>query len=116
VKETLDICDNTSVSHFDANTGNIEPPVTNCTTGCSVGIEEDILSENEISIYPNPASTILNIEANVNYSMLLVDVMGNIIVDQKADTQLDVSHLKTGVYFIQFSGDKFSKILKFVKR
>lgn len=116
VKETLDICDNTSVSHFDANTGNIEPTVTNCATGCSVGVEEDVLSENEISIYPNPASTKLNIEADTNYKMLLVDVMGNVILDQKVESTLDVSNLKTGVYFIKFTGSDFSKTLKFVKK
>lgn len=116
VKETLDICDNTSVSHFDANTGNIEATVTNCVSGCSVGIEEDLLSKDEVSIYPNPATTMLNIDANTNYDMLLVDVMGNIILDQKVDNQLDVSHLKTGVYFIKFTGADFSKTLKFVKR
>jgi len=116
VKGTLDICDNTSVSHFDANTGNIEATVTNCTTGCSVGVEENVLSEKEISIYPNPVSTKLNIESDTNYKMLLVDVMGNVILDQKVVNTLDVSSLKTGVYFIKFTGSDFSKTLKFVKK
>jgi acyl-CoA synthetase (AMP-forming)/AMP-acid ligase II len=116
VKETLDICDNSGTSYFDVNTGNIDPTVTNCISGCNVGIEEDVLSGDEISIYPNPASTLLNIDANTNYKMLLVDVMGNIILDQKVDNLLDVSNLKTGVYFIKFTGTNFSKTLKFVKK
>lgn len=116
VKETLDICDNTSVSHFDVNTGNIEATVTNCISGCSVGVEESILSENEISIYPNPASTILNIEANASYQMMLVDVMGNVILDQKIKNTIDVSSLKTGVYFIKFTNTENTKTIKFVKK
>lgn len=116
VKETLDICDNTSVSHFDMNTGTIEPSVTNCTSGCSVGVDKDLLSENEISIFPNPVSIKLNIDASPNYNMILFDVMGNVILDQKVQNSIDVSSLKTGVYFIKFTGGDLSKTLKFVKR
>lgn len=116
VKETLDICDNTSVSYFDANTGNIEATVTNCVTGCSVGIEEDVLSEKEISIYPNPASTKLNIEADPNYNMKILDVMGNVVMEQKVQHSIDVSTLKTGVYFIKFIGPDKSKTIKLVKK
>lgn len=116
VKGTLDICDNTSVSHFDANTGNIEATVTNCATGCSVGIGEDLLSEKEISIYPNPASTKLNIEADPNYNMKILDVMGNVVLEQKVQHSIDVSTLKTGVYFMKFIGSDKSKTIKFVKK
>ncbi|PHR49586.1 MAG: hypothetical protein COA32_00210 [Fluviicola sp.] len=116
VKETLDICDNTSVSHFDANTGNIEPTVTNCTSGCSVGVDENIIANNEISIYPNPASTVLNIESNDDYQMMVVDVMGNIVLNQKVVEKIDVSHLKTGVYFIRFTGKADTKTMKFIKK
>ena len=116
VKGTLDICDNTSVSHFDANTGNIEPTVTNCTSGRSVGIDDNEIAINEISIYPNPASTVLNIEANQNYQMMVVDVMGNILFNQTVTDQIDVSQLKTGVYFVKFVGGTDSKTMKFIKR
>ena len=113
VKETLDICDNTSVSHFDANTGNIDATVTNCTSGCSVGVDENVIAKNEISIYPNPASTVLNIEANEGYQMMLLDVMGNIILNRKVIDKIDVSNLKTGVYFVKFIGDADTKTMKF---
>lgn len=116
VKGTLDICDNTSVSHFDANTGNIEATVTNCTSGCSVSLDDEILSENKISIYPNPASTVLNIDAHKDYQMVMVDVMGNVILNQKVKNSIDVSSLKTGVYFFKFISSGDSKTIKFVKK
>jgi hypothetical protein len=116
VKGTLDICDNTSTNHFDLNTGNIDGTVTNCASGCSVGIDETLFSENEILVYPNPVSTKLNIEANPSYKMTLYDVMGSVILEQKVEKSIDVSNLKTGVYFIKFSNLKNSKTIKFVKR
>lgn len=116
VKGTLDICDNTSVSHFDTNSGNIESTVTNCITGCSVGVDEYVVSGDDISIYPNPASTILNIDANTNYNMVMFDVMGNVLLKQKVKNSIDVSALKTGVYFLKFFNSKNSKTIKFVKK
>ena len=116
VKGTLDICDNTSVSHFDANTGNIEATVTNCASGCSVGLDKGVLSENEITIFPNPASTVLNIDAHEDYQMVMVDVMGNVILNQKVKKSIDISSLKTGVYFIKFISSGDSKNIKFIKK
>jgi hypothetical protein len=116
VKGTLDICDNSGQNHFDLNNGNIEVTVTNCASGCFVGVEENLLSEKEIYIYPNPASTLLNIEANESYQLMLVDVMGNVILNQKAEKSIDVSSLKTGVYFLKFTNSENTKTIKFVKK
>ncbi|MGO2295138.1 MAG: T9SS type A sorting domain-containing protein [Psychroflexus halocasei] len=72
-----------------------------------------------VSIYPNPANDILNIEAkNVKFTSIkvfsfqgqLVKVFNNL--DMKT---LDVSDLKKGLYYITLKSDRGDMIKKFIK-
>lgn len=72
-----------------------------------------------VSIYPNPANDILNIEAkNVKFTSIkvfsfqgqLVKVFNNL--DMKT---LDVSDLKKGLYYIALKSDRGDMIKKFIK-
>jgi YVTN family beta-propeller protein len=72
-----------------------------------------------ITIYPNPANTILNIHSQSgirNYELRIMDVMGNEVYHQSSNSQLsilnsqllsvDISSLSNGVYFYQLTTDK----------
>ena len=68
----------------------------------SVGTEEATVPE--ISVYPNPAQNVLNInlESNGNeYGLRIVDILGNVVYDEATITtgQIDISNLNSGVYF-----------------
>ncbi|MEX1192906.1 MAG: T9SS type A sorting domain-containing protein [Brumimicrobium sp.] len=115
VKGTLDICDNTSVSHFDFNSGNIEPSVTNCSSGCNVSVEENKI-ENTFEVYPNPVRNTLNIKTNLKGNIHIIDVMGNSIIEQDLEKDIDVSKLKSGVYFITLDGIDKTMTKKFIKK
>jgi len=76
------------------------------------GDSEDILNSS-ISIYPNPVSNLLNISIG-NYAMLkkfnfrLIDVMGNIIMNNQINDQhttIDISSITNGVYFVSLRSD-----------
>ena len=111
---TLDICDNTGTSIFDLNTGNVDATVTNCNSGCNVGLEEN--TEIEISLYPNPVSTKLNIDGIASGQVVITDVMGNEVHNSSFENQIDVSKLKTGVYFTTVFYNNNKQTLKFIKR
>ncbi|MDX1651192.1 MAG: T9SS type A sorting domain-containing protein [Brumimicrobium sp.] len=116
VKGTLDICDNTSVSHFDFNSGNIEPTVTNCSSGCSVGLSDNEITT-EFSVYPNPAEDLLHISGPGYSSIRIVDVTGKTVYEKLSPTdKIDVSKFKRGVYFITFRGEKELITRKFIKK
>ena len=69
----------------------------------------------EILIAPNPAHDQLNISgiASANLHIELFDLLGNSVASVKDHYQLDVSHLRTGTYFvvIQTEHGKFARKL-----
>jgi hypothetical protein len=68
-----------------------------------------------ISVYPNPASTILNVDFGLNIgrfnSLELFDISGRLvrkqsISNQLEQTQLDVSAISSGVYLLKVSSNR----------
>ncbi len=80
----------------------------------TTGINE-INTTNPFIIYPNPTSTILNIEVKEQAQISIVNVLGDVVLTQTINglSKIDVSSLKSGVYFIQDS--KSGKAIKFIK-
>ncbi len=79
----------------------------------TVGIDE--LNSTELSVYPNPASDIIDIEADVaNGSMQMIDLLGNIVMMAQFDQTLRLSmgEIKSGVYFIILESEGNSPIKK----
>lgn len=78
--------------------------------------------EYNISIYPNPASTTLNLSSTEvsDLELLILDMTGKVIKAEKMLDQtftFDVSDLASGIYMLRLvSIDGASKIVKFVKR
>jgi hypothetical protein len=84
--------------------------------GTSTGIHSSIYNQNsEITLYPNPVSSILNIEVKEQTQISIINMLGEVVKTETINgaSKLDVSHLNTGVYFIQDS--KSGKAIKFIK-
>jgi hypothetical protein len=69
---------------------------------------DELLSENDFTIYPNPASQIVNfklIEGNKISDYEVVDVQGRTVIAEKdinrAEVEIDVTKLSNGLYFIK---------------
>ncbi len=78
--------------------------------------------EYNISIYPNPASTTLNLSSTgtSDFELSILDITGKVIKTEKMLDQtftFDVSDLASGMYMLRLvSRDGASKVVKFVKR
>jgi len=78
--------------------------------------------EYEISIYPNPATTVLNLASTgiSDFELSILDITGKVINSEKMLEQtftFDVSDLASGMYMLRMvSHDGASKVVKFVKR
>lgn len=72
------------------------------TNGYSTaGIEEN--ANNQISIYPNPASDFVNLNLNEDAFVQVTDLQGRVVVSaqyQQGITELNVADLESGVYFV----------------
>jgi hypothetical protein len=79
------------------------------TVACTaVGVEE--YSDKKIKVYPNPAHEKIKIEGfeNVKSQVSIYDIYGKLCkqVSIEKDTEMDVSTLKKGMYFIQIYQDE----------
>lgn len=76
----------------------------------TVGIEENLLYE-ALNVYPNPSKDVLNIDVALNqyYEVSLIDqsgrVINSLIKTGNSKTQLDISALSSGVYFVKLKAD-----------
>lgn len=104
--------------YFDYN----YPIVTNTATTIITALAtQDFDFGNYFSIYPNPASTLLNFETKAAIGVKSIDVyntLGQLVIaipNTENITSIDVSDLKTGTYFIKVNTDKGTANSKFVK-
>ncbi len=72
----------------------------------STGVGEE--HETEISVYPNPASSFVQITSADGMDMIrIVDMLGKVVVNESItseDEKISVSHLPVGTYFVEVSG------------
>lgn len=76
---------------------------------------DELIADQGIAIYPNPASTTLNIEIEKASKIAIVDILGQVKSYHNIETgvnTIDVDHLVPGVYFIQIENGKTVKFLK----
>ena len=88
------------------------------TTG--LGVNEAFARK--FSAYPNPANNVVNISNNDNISLTSVDIndingrtVKTIKVNNISETQLNISDLSAGVYFMNINTDSGIAVKKFVK-
>ncbi|MBS7253749.1 DUF7619 domain-containing protein [Flavobacterium branchiicola] len=104
--------------YFDYNF----PILTNKATSTfkTLGIQDFEFSK-YLTLYPNPTNNELNITSNVNIeiqSFEIYDILGQLVIaipNAKTTSNIDVSKLKTGNYFIKVKSDKGSSSMKFIK-
>ena len=76
-----------------------------------VNLEEQ--AGNALSLYPNPVSDVLFIEAPVEVKIAVYDQLGHAVVSERLiDGKLDVSPLSPGVYFLEVDGHITNKFFK----
>ena len=82
----------------------------------STSINEN--TSNTVSIYPNPATTVLNVDAEGYNTVEIVNILGQVVYGANATSnmQINVSLLDNGVYFVRLSGANGTATQKFVKK
>ncbi|MET3028887.1 T9SS type A sorting domain-containing protein [Flavobacterium sp. UW10123] len=104
--------------YFDYNF----PILTNKATSTfkTLGIQDFEFSK-YLKLYPNPTNHFLNISQNQNIeiqSFEIYDILGQLVIaipNAKTTSNIDISKLRTGNYFIKAKSDKGSSSMKFIK-
>lgn len=93
-----------------------------CTAPIPTGIANNTLS-NDITIYPNPTSNVINValgQNNTANQLVLTDLQGKIIFEQnninKNSIQIDLTNYSKGIYLLQVKGLNEAKVFKVTKQ
>jgi hypothetical protein len=97
------------------------------TCNYTVGLKEADINSNEISIYPNPATNILNVSftnsGNQSINMTVFNTLGEIVINKnlgKMQGELsypaNISELTGGIYFLKVQIGEKSITKKFIKQ
>ncbi len=66
----------------------------------------------DYKIFPNPATTYFKVNATIDVeSVVLVDVIGQVVKRFEKSESYDVSNLKKGLYFVQINGEITKKLM-----
>ncbi|MCX7953859.1 MAG: DUF5018 domain-containing protein [Bacteroidales bacterium] len=83
-----------------------------------IGIYDDLystqLTQENVSIYPNPANTYLIVKCNDIKQINILDISGKIVLSAKENI-LNIDHLNNGIYFVKVETNITTVFLKFVK-
>ncbi len=111
-----DVIPNTANIYFDFNPA----IVTNtCTTEFVQNLSNTTFALDQLYYAPNPVQDQLTITNNSPIEKLsMTNTLGQVVLEQtiqSAEAQINLSSLKSGVYFVKATAQKQSKIFKIVK-
>lgn len=70
-----------------------------------------------ISIYPNPATNVINVNNGIGQEYLLTNTLGNVLQSGVISTNgINISSEDSGIYFITISNEKNTETFKFIKQ
>ena len=77
----------------------------------TVGVND--LNANEVSVYPNPTTGILNIESTQKiHKIEIYNLAGKLLRQEQSTGKLNLSDLNQGVYLIRISPEKGASLTK----
>lgn len=82
-------------------------------------------SDDNIELYPNPASSEINLKFNSNnsnglYNYQIIDIYGRIVIEgtseiQNQSSRINIESIASGEYFIKIISDSYTSIRRFMK-
>ncbi len=94
----------------ERNVGNIylsEGFINSNIVSATLGVDDNNFLEGEISIFPNPASHVINISSTLIIEKIeLFDVLGKKVLVTKETNQLKIDHLTSGLYLLRVFSEK----------
>ncbi|BDS13117.1 DUF7619 domain-containing protein [Aureispira anguillae] len=86
----------------------------------TINVDQVASPTSMIRIFPNPTTGILNIDypSSQSYQIVLYDNLGRILLSKKAEqqqTELDISEINPGIYFVTIYNQEKSIVRKIIK-
>lgn len=99
-----------------SNNASFNPTLTDISSGsCSIALSSSTFTEDSFSLYPNPVMDVLNIYSFEKIDLIKIINAQGMELLKTTNTELNISHLPTGLYFVQISAGNKSAIKKMIK-
>ena len=80
---------------------------------CNISSTTKNSTDNELTVFPNPASELLVVDDNEIDELVLINANGKLFHSNKvSDNSFDISQLPSGIYFVKLIRDNKSSIIK----
>ena len=120
----------TNINKITFQSGDVVVETQSATDNFSIGgvrnlVFDQIITETQdltqavqqLSAYPNPCGDVLNISQNTTDARYFIyDLNGSLIQSDNASSTINVSDLKTGVYFFTLVNKTSTQTLKIIKK
>jgi hypothetical protein len=90
--------------------------------GISVGgVDKIVASSHVLKIFPNPSLNVINVESSQEWvpgQLSVMNMKGEVMISRQTNgsqTQLDLSNLPYGIYFVRLTSSRSAEVGKFVK-
>lgn len=73
---------------------------------------------NELKVFPNPTSDILNVQLNGNFQATILDSRGRVVYQMKSIDQIkvDMSRFDSGVYHLEIQANDLRTVIKLINK
>jgi hypothetical protein len=79
----------------------------------AVGVEDELINGSDVKVYPNPANNLVTIEGMDVLKAELTDASGKVITTYHHPvSDLDVSKIPAGIYFVKLTNTKMQSVVK----
>jgi hypothetical protein len=104
--------------YWDSSTNDWDKDQMNIHRYLNITSARKNLSLSSVKVFPNPVADILNIENSEKAEIKLFDSAGKVVLKQEnvQHTQLNISDLQTGIYFLTVKSATSSETFKIVKQ
>ncbi|HEY0047565.1 MAG TPA: GEVED domain-containing protein [Flavobacterium sp.] len=100
--------------------GNDEPGDNFTISAFDASLNNNDFTSNSLKVYPNPVKGLLNVSNSANIKKVVVyNVLGqqvNVVEANSTDTQIDLSALTQGTYFVQITSQDTIETVKVIKQ
>jgi Secretion system C-terminal sorting domain len=83
-------------------------------------LANEIFDTTKLKVYPNPVSNILNIENGEQMTKISVyNLLGQELISKKMNdfrSEIEVSNLSSGTYFVKINAEKGEQVIKIIKK
>ena len=114
-----------AVCFTDSNNGysvGLDGTILKTTNGGGLGVDEISGKSTDMNVYPNPASDFITVDASLiqtKCQLSILNLSGQELIARQITepkTQIDISSLPSGVYFVRLTSDKTVSTGKFIKQ